>query len=339
MDPEQLRRFDPFAGLAAHHLEPLAREACILVYPPRRWLVRPGRRLPGYYFLLEGRLRVHDDRGVAHVVEAGSAEARNAVYPAWAGVATLSSVSLVHFVTSVSAGETADVPGCPEVIADERSWQVRFLASPLLRRLTPVEWQRLLRAMRRLELDAGEPLIRQGDRADACYVLAAGRARVHREGRELALLAPGDLCGEDALITGERRNASITFVEAGAAMALDAARFAEWLLGAVARGPAAPAPRMPLSLDPGAVGAAWLPLSRLRDPDPGLDPAVSYGITGATEPVRWLAAFVLSQRGFDAVPMRAADPGAVRRGPSAPLPSSAAPGCPPPARRKADGCG
>jgi CRP-like cAMP-binding protein len=60
----------------------------------------------------------------------------------------------------------------------------------------------------------GQSIIRQGDPGDGFYVLASGMARavlVEQGGHEIALgvLLPGDSFGEDALLTGAPRSATI----------------------------------------------------------------------------------------------------------------------------------
>ena len=64
------------------------------------------------------------------------------------------------------------------------------------------------------QLDFGEVIVRQGDEADAMYILTAGRARVVKEseeGKEIALttLHPGDEFGEQGLLDGGTRTATV----------------------------------------------------------------------------------------------------------------------------------
>lgn len=50
----------------------------------------------------------------------------------------------------------------------------------------------------------------EGTPADACYLLLEGEVRVLRDGVDLALLGPGDLLGEMALLGRSLRAASAT---------------------------------------------------------------------------------------------------------------------------------
>ena len=80
------------------------------------------------------------------------------------------------------------------------------------------------------------PAHRLGARADGNFVLAAGAARVLRSGNNLARLQPGDLFGEDALITGEPRNASVQMETDGQVMALSALHFRDFLVSSLLEG-------------------------------------------------------------------------------------------------------
>ncbi len=62
--------------------------------------------------------------------------------------------------------------------------------------------------------EAGQVVLREGDRSDTCYIVQAGRARAvheHGDGRTitLATFGPGDIFGELALFEDERRSATV----------------------------------------------------------------------------------------------------------------------------------
>lgn len=76
----------------------------------------------------------------------------------------------------------------------------------------------------------GDLLVRQGDPADAFYILVSGRARVvktDQNGNEivLATLKPGDSFGESALTEGGTRTATVRCSNSVEALRLDRADF------------------------------------------------------------------------------------------------------------------
>jgi ATP-binding cassette subfamily B protein len=80
----------------------------------------------------------------------------------------------------------------------------------------------------------GDVIVRQGDEADAFYILISGRARAIKaqaDGQEIALatLRPGDSFGEAALADGGRRNATIRCSTAVDVLRLDRESFLKLL--------------------------------------------------------------------------------------------------------------
>jgi CRP/FNR family cyclic AMP-dependent transcriptional regulator len=55
----------------------------------------------------------------------------------------------------------------------------------------------------------GAAVVREGGYANDFYAIEDGTARVEREGQHLADLGPGDVFGEQALLEGEQRSASV----------------------------------------------------------------------------------------------------------------------------------
>jgi HlyB family type I secretion system ABC transporter len=98
-------------------------------------------------------------------------------------------------------------------------------------RFLPEDHADSVRAVLREEhFEFGDLIVREGEEADACYILVNGRARVVKEfkgGQEivLATLRPGDQFGEQALITGGRRNATVRCSTAVEALRLGRADF------------------------------------------------------------------------------------------------------------------
>ena len=79
--------------------------------------------------------------------------------------------------------------------------------------LEPGVWEKLLPAIRWKELSAGDILFREGDSADAMYVVVSGRLRATRqddgETRTVGDIGRGETVGEMALLTGDVRSATV----------------------------------------------------------------------------------------------------------------------------------
>ncbi len=102
--------------------------------------------------------------------------------------------------------------------------------SPLFRDLSAAHRRRLARAMERRAFGEGEPLFREGGRADGFYALLEGRVRVLRtgpRGREQVLhhFAAGEWVGEVPVFQGGRFPATAMAVEAVDALYVPGAVF------------------------------------------------------------------------------------------------------------------
>jgi hypothetical protein len=78
-----------------------------------------------------------------------------------------------------------------------------------------------------IRVDAGVAVVRQGESGDRCYVVGSGRFRVEASGREVAVLGPGELFGEIALLLDTPRTATVTAISEGEVVALSRTRFLE----------------------------------------------------------------------------------------------------------------
>jgi putative peptide zinc metalloprotease protein len=78
--------------------------------------------------------------------------------------------------------------------------------------------RRLAARLERLTFIAGEDIVRQGEPGEACYLVRGGQVEVvaRQDGtteRQLAVLGPGSLFGEAALLTDAPRNATVRALE------------------------------------------------------------------------------------------------------------------------------
>ena len=288
-----LKRFDPFQAMSATELAAAARHAQEFKVPAGRWLLRPGRRLQGRYYLVQGTVRLYSPQ---RDVQPQSRAVHSALYPGCEAMFTRSEVRLLHVDTTPIAFLLGTAQSSPAAEGLE-DWERRFMDSPLLRRLDSGVWQQLLSALSERPFGDGEPLVVEGSAAHDFFVLKTGHAAVRRQGRTVAHLGPGDFFGEDALLLNARRNATVVATRAGSILRLPKDRFVTLLIDNLVRFVKSPGEGE--CIDVGERGA----LARLRESIPALDPRRRYHIVGGELRERALATFILAHKGFDAWPV------------------------------------
>jgi NTE family protein len=99
----------------------------------------------------------------------------------------------------------------------------------IFRDLEDAERARLAAELETLNLKRGDVLVRQGETADALYVVVTGRFSVTVAGRRemLAELGPGQPVGEIAFLAGGVRTATVTALRDSLVLRLGRAEFQE----------------------------------------------------------------------------------------------------------------
>lgn len=299
----QLKQLECFAHLRWSELNTVAQHTQLLSIPRSRWLLRPGRRLTGAYFLARGRLRL---LGPERQLAASDRAAGQPFYPGASGAFAVTEVQLLQVDTRPIAFLLESLPGqVGQLDVRNEPWLVRFLDSQLMRRLDTERWQRVLRGMSSVKAARGETVVHQGRSGHHFYVIKQGQAVVHRGAQSLAYLGCGDFFGEDALIAGAARNASVTALTEAEFMRLPRRAFLDLLVRGVVpcahRIAAAPSRSRLLNVGSEPVaGALQLPLEDVRLHAPLLSRDCSYYLVGGAVRARALAVFLLLQRGLRA---------------------------------------
>ena len=86
----------------------------------------------------------------------------------------------------------------------------RLRAQPLFSGLSDEELDRVARAFEEKQVSAGGRLTLEGASGYSFFVIESGTVEVERGGEVLETLGAGDFFGEAAILTGERRNATVT---------------------------------------------------------------------------------------------------------------------------------
>ena len=109
------------------------------------------------------------------------------------------------------------------------------LKNGIFRALPPANVEELFRRMERVPVKAGQVIIRQGDEGDYYYLIESGAAEVSRSSQVgaakaiVAKLDAGSAFGEEALVSGNKRNATVMMKTDGVLLRLGKQDFIELL--------------------------------------------------------------------------------------------------------------
>ncbi len=296
---EHLSRIPEFVDLPGAQLRALAARTRVLCIPGGRWLVGEGRCLNAYFYLLKGTLQSLHPAQTLRPARLGPLQH---FYPGCGAVRSLTTVQVLRIDAHVREFALQEQQlGMPAATGAE-PWLERFLNSHMMQQVPKQHWRQLWLGFCCRSYPAGSRILRQGSRGDHCYVLESGHAIVHRGNTTLCHLCPGDFFGEDALVSGRRRNADVTALEDVQVHLLDQHLFANLLLEKLVRFVAHPGEGLVLNLGGHGSGVP-ASLCNVRDMAMALDPRVTYFIGGGLRRDRALCALLLLQRGLRAFPL------------------------------------
>jgi CRP-like cAMP-binding protein len=191
---------------------------------------------------------------------------------------------------------------------------------------------RCAEAMQRIQLEAGEIVVRQGDTGEFFYVLESGTAEVWRckstdhDAVYLATLGPGATFGEEALLIGGSRNATVRMTHDGSVLRLGRSDFERLLKSQLLHEVGiAEAPRRLAQSKASLIdcrceeeselwrlkSARLVPLEAIRERSRGLDKKGEYIVYCRSGRRSRAAVFLMRQAGLNALLLE----GASQRGP------------------------
>lgn len=203
--------------------------------------------------------------------------------------------------------------------------RMRKIQSSLLFRRLPVEsLEEAVRRMRPVEVAAGEEIVRQWQPGDSFYILDQGRAEVWREefpgddAERVAELGEGESFGEEALVTGNQRSATVRMTCDGRLLVLGKEDFNDLISNAMIREEEPPVAKAMLengyrlldvryeeeaeeSYIPGSI---LIPLHELRRRSDELDASSRYVVYCRSGKRSAVAALLLSQRRVEATSLK-----------------------------------
>lgn len=326
--PEIFAGFVPLGSLRAESKVHLARSATLLDRKAGAPLVPDDRAVEHALYLLEGTIALVGESGepLGTLCSGSPAAQCRIVLTRRANCVTdVRCLALDSRLLDVMlTWDQTDMLEVGVVNAESRcesdDWMMRLLHTRAYQMVPPANLQAIFLRMERIEAVAGQVIVRQGDVGDYFYVITEGRCVVTREqpGRKpvrLADLDVGSVFGEEALISNDPRNATVTMLCDGRLMRLAKDDFhallkepltrrlsqgeAESLIGA---GKARYLDvRLPSEFKTYTLPDSFnIPLYMLRMRLPPIEPGLAYICVCDTGRRSSVASFVLTEKGYDA---------------------------------------
>lgn len=332
LDATQLRNFSPFDTLESANFNSLLDSIEILHAAKGQTLFEEGDSEKRSIYLLSGTLSLRNDDREVGTVLGGTDQARDPIASALPRQLSAVAVDDVEYFSVDSelldVTLTLDHTGMYEVgdfgtesdkDEDESDWMSDLLRTKTFQQIPPQNIQMIFTRLKRKDFKAGHVVIRQGDKGDHFYIITKGRCMVTREtpgendNIDLADLGAGASFGEEALISDEARNATVTMLTDGTLMELGRDDFQSLLNEpmimslehedadeAVAQGGKWLDVRVPSEFNAfSKENAVNVPLYLLRHKLDSLDRKTPYVVYCDTGRRSSAAAFILNQRGFE----------------------------------------
>ena len=293
-------------------------------------VVEQGEHTEFAHYLLEGAVSLLQDGDDVDTIRAGTKVGLRALDHKGRSLQTIKTASpstiakiprhkLDEFLLQFAPVEIAQELEVSEISTAETSdWMVQLLQSRLFSNLPATNIQTIFKAMESVEVDADEVVIKQGEVGEHYYIVIKGYCDVTRtvkpNNHEVSLndLGPGDSFGEEALITGAGRNATVTMLSAGQLIKLRASEFKSLILEPMVTRVDTDAAQKLI-----ADGAQWIDIREPQDFAVGnipgslnidinmirlhankLDPDTTYVICGGDPLRNSVGTFLLAERGF-----------------------------------------
>jgi CRP-like cAMP-binding protein len=228
-----------FAGLSSEVLEALVEHLALVALEPGEQLFHEGDPGDALYVVVEGEVAVMAEgppRVETQRLGPGAFIGEVALLteqPRSSTVAAVTAAELLRLdrvTLSNVLGEHGDMLRAVLRFVRDRLVERWMRASPLFRPFDDAQRAELASRFAFLEIDAGTQLLGAGARPDGLYIVLAGRFAVHRGSRAVAMLGPGDLIGETALLSGDAFRSDVIAHGKGLALCLPAATFREVIM-------------------------------------------------------------------------------------------------------------
>ena len=322
---DKLKSFTPLDTLTEAGLKQLWEDIEIRHIQTGDVLFHAGEIDSHTYYLLEGTIRLATGgQDAPLLINGGSDSARHPLARLkprrYQAVAATNAIVVVIDDDDLDNLLTTDQTAAyvvTELDVDDPEWMFRLLTPPAFQRVPTANLAALFARLQPVSVKAGEVVLSQGEVGDYYYLIKEGRTRVmRRQGGQdvpLAELDIGQGFGEEALLSGEPRNATVTMLTDGTLMRLSKDDFnqilkepmVQWItMRQAASMVKAGAGLVDVRLEDEyrestLAGSINIPLYLLRLKAKSLHQKHKYILFCQTDRRSCTAAFLLTQRGFD----------------------------------------
>lgn len=332
-DPQRLRSLIPLESLSNESFEQVVKAMTLRPIKAGTLLFRQGKRSNYSLYLLDGCVELASPEA-RELVDSGGDRARRPLVDVkpneFTGTAVTDCVIAVidagllekHLTWDQMAYEPKQVEGYEvrefEGTADV-DWMLQMLQTSVFMRLPTGNIQSLFARFEEFPVSKGQVVVKQGEPGDYYYIVKQGRCRVTRHSGDgnsdsmLAELGPNSAFGEEALLSDQPRNATVTALTDGVLMRLAKQDFntlmtepllkyvdAEQAAAMMRNGARLLDVRLESEFRHGSLrNALNLPLYLLRLKAASLEPDARYIVLCDTGARSAAAAFLLSERGLD----------------------------------------
>lgn len=332
LDLNRFRTLIPLDSLSEDRIELMARQAQVDRHARGTTLFTLGDHDNDSLFLMLGEVVLEAEDGTRETILAGTGKGLYALahlkprrytckVTSEHAVFVRLEADMLDRMLTIIPGDTMDGMEVNEFDgghnALDSEWMMSMLQSPTFLKLPASNIQALFERMEEIACKAGDVIIRQGEPGDFYYIIKAGTASVTRHSgaseARLATLNPPRSFGEEALLSDEPRNASVTMETDGTLMRLSKDDFQslmqepllDWVsleqAGKMVReGATRVDVRTEAEFEESGVKCALnLPMYLLRLRLPKLDRKKRYILYCDTGTRSAAAGFIMSQQGYD----------------------------------------
>jgi CRP-like cAMP-binding protein len=326
-------RLVPLQSLMQTDRTQLAKQSNVLTFEPGQTVFTRGELARTQAYLLDGEIELQSETGRTSL-HAQADDARYALAPGHrrSATAVASKTSQVLFIDAdmldlmLTWSQTGgvDAKRAQESNDDDTDWMTALLQSKVFLRVPPGNIAQIFASLEAVSFSPGQDIIQQGSPGDYYYIITDGRVQIllldqdSNSEEELAQLGPGKAFGEEALVSGAPRNATVRALSRCTLMRLSGAHFQRLLRAPLLQEVAlSDLKGNEVLIDvrfeeefahghlPGAIN---IPLNRLRERSRSLDPKKEYCVYCETGRRSSSGTFLLSERGFMARFIRAGVP-------------------------------